>query len=107
MGEGQGRDGQGPSLPEETGPVVRAGRTPGMTAPERLSCTAGATAVEGIGWRHLLSTLNAAVPVTSMADVIRVGAAAVTPADRTPTTTWSSTCAPTGWSCRCRPPGRP
>ena len=33
--------------------------------------------MESIGWRHLLGTLAAAVPVTSLAEAVRVGAAAV------------------------------
>ena len=49
-----------------------------MTDTEPLSRTAASTAVEAIGWRYLLATLNAAVPVTSLAEAARLGAAAVT-----------------------------
>jgi 4a-hydroxytetrahydrobiopterin dehydratase len=49
-----------------------------MTAAEPLSRTAASTAVEVIGWRYLLGTLNAAVPVASLAEALRLGAAAVT-----------------------------
>jgi 4a-hydroxytetrahydrobiopterin dehydratase len=49
-----------------------------MTTAERLSRTAASTAVESIGWRYLLGTLNASIPVTSLTEGVRVGAAAVT-----------------------------
>jgi 4a-hydroxytetrahydrobiopterin dehydratase len=48
-----------------------------MTAPELLSRTAASTAVESLGWRYLLGSLDASVPVTSLADAVRVGAAVV------------------------------
>jgi 4a-hydroxytetrahydrobiopterin dehydratase len=54
------------------------GRLRRVTALEPLSRTAASTAVEALGWRYLLGTLNAAVPVTSLADAVRLGAAAVT-----------------------------
>jgi 4a-hydroxytetrahydrobiopterin dehydratase len=46
-----------------------------MTTAERLSRTAASTAVEALGWRYLLGTLDAAVPVGSLAEAVRVGAA--------------------------------
>ena len=48
-----------------------------MPVAQPLSRTAASTAVEAIGWRYLLGTLNAAVPVTSLAEAARLGAAAV------------------------------
>ncbi|HEV2373391.1 MAG TPA: VOC family protein [Streptosporangiaceae bacterium] len=44
---------------------------------ERLSCTAASEAVQDIGWRYLLATLCASVPVTSLAQAGEVAAAAV------------------------------
>jgi 4a-hydroxytetrahydrobiopterin dehydratase len=49
-----------------------------MTGAPPLSRTAASTAVEAIGWRYLLGTLNAAVPVTSLAEAARLAAGAVT-----------------------------
>ena len=51
-----------------------------MDAPEdfaeRLTRTAASQAVEAIGWRYLLGTLRASVPVPSLEDGLRVAAAA-------------------------------
>ena len=49
-----------------------------MTTSPLLSRTAASTAVEPIGWRYLLGTLNAAVPVPSLTEAARVAAVAVT-----------------------------
>jgi 4a-hydroxytetrahydrobiopterin dehydratase len=46
-----------------------------VTTAERLSRTAASTAVEALGWRYLVGTLTAAVPVTSLAEAVRLGAA--------------------------------
>jgi 4a-hydroxytetrahydrobiopterin dehydratase len=48
-----------------------------MTTPELLSRTAASTAVEAIGWRYLLGSLATSVPVSSLAEAARIGAAAV------------------------------
>jgi 4a-hydroxytetrahydrobiopterin dehydratase len=48
-----------------------------MTEAPTLSRTAASTAVEALGWRYLLGALTASVPVTSLAEAARVGAAVV------------------------------
>lgn len=48
-----------------------------MTAPERLSRTAASTAVEALGWRYLLGSLDTSVPVNSLTEAVRVATAAV------------------------------
>jgi 4a-hydroxytetrahydrobiopterin dehydratase len=48
-----------------------------MTGTPLLSRTASSTAVEALGWRHLLGTLAATVPVASLAQAVGVGAAVV------------------------------
>jgi len=53
-----------------------------MTTSPPLSRTAASTAVESIGWRYLLGTLNASVPVPSLAEAARVAVAAVTACGR-------------------------
>jgi 4a-hydroxytetrahydrobiopterin dehydratase len=49
-----------------------------MTDAELLSRTAASTAVESLGWRYLLGSLDAAVPVSSMAGAASLAAAVVT-----------------------------
>ena len=49
-----------------------------MTDAELLSRTAASTAVEALGWRYLLGSLDASVPVASMAEAAALGAAVVT-----------------------------
>jgi 4a-hydroxytetrahydrobiopterin dehydratase len=57
---------------------VLGGIVAGMTgAVVRLSRSAASQAVEAIGWRYLLETLAASVPVTSLADAGSVAAAAI------------------------------
>ena len=51
-----------------------------MAAEQTLSRTAASTAVEGIGWRLVLGTLQASVPVSGLAEAVRLAAAAVTAA---------------------------
>src|ERR1700730_7355595 len=51
------------------------------TADPRLSRTAASEAVESIGWRYLLGTLRAWVPVGSMRQGSEVAAAAVVACD--------------------------
>jgi hypothetical protein len=56
------------------------GRLLGVDVPEgfaeRLTRTAASQAVEAIGWRYLLGTLHASVPVPSLEDGLRVAGAA-------------------------------
>ena len=49
-----------------------------MTAPERLSRTAASTAVEALGWRYVLGSLDAVVPVASIAEAATLAGAVVT-----------------------------
>jgi len=49
-----------------------------MTDAELLSRTAASTAVEALGWRYLLGSLDASVPVASMAEAAALAAAVVT-----------------------------
>jgi 4a-hydroxytetrahydrobiopterin dehydratase len=59
-------------------PPVLGGIFAGMTgAFVRLSRSTASRAVEAIGWRYLLETLAASVPVTSLADAGSVAAAAI------------------------------
>jgi 4a-hydroxytetrahydrobiopterin dehydratase len=48
-----------------------------MTDAQLLSRTAASTAVEGLGWRYLLGSLNAAVPVSSIAEAAGLAAEVV------------------------------
>jgi 4a-hydroxytetrahydrobiopterin dehydratase len=49
-----------------------------ITDAQLLSRTAASTAVEALGWRYLLGSLDASVPVASMAGAAALGAAVVT-----------------------------
>ena len=51
-----------------------------MDAEQPLSRTAASTAVEIIGWRLVLGTLQASVPTSGLAEAVRLAAAAVTAA---------------------------
>jgi 4a-hydroxytetrahydrobiopterin dehydratase len=51
-----------------------------MPTAQPLSRTVASTAVEDIGWRYLLGSLHASVPVSSMAEAAQVAATAVTAA---------------------------
>jgi 4a-hydroxytetrahydrobiopterin dehydratase len=57
--------------------VVTAGQGQTGSLDAALSRTAASAAVESIGWRYLLGTLGASVPVASLEQAVAVAAAAV------------------------------